>query len=120
MKGRYRAAFIIPVGAEKVLGEDGWEFKLSSPISLEVSEYLIKSLGLRLLESYLGLDDYINKKIKMSVIHDDIGCIESIYFQLYDDALTILCEVCESSEMPTGVELFIPDINPNAINLVYK
>ena len=108
MKGKYQAAFIVPIGANKTLSEDGWEFESSIRLSQEIKKYLIQSLGLRFLESYLGIDAYINDNLKMSVVNDDQGCIESISFQLYGDSLTILSEVCESSRISSEAELFIP------------
>lgn len=108
MKGKYQAAFIVPVGAKRVLNEGGWKFKTSGRISPKICEYLIKSLKLKLLESYLGLDDYGGEKMKMSVVHDAQNNIESIYFQLYEDALDALSKVCQGGKIPAGVELFIP------------
>lgn len=108
MSGKYKAAFIIPIGARRNLCEDGWEFETSSRISPEVSKYLIKTLKLKLLESYLGLDDYVGENMKMSVVHDEQNNIESIYFQLYEDALTALSKVCQSEKLTADVELFVP------------
>ena len=108
MKGKYQAAFIVPVGANKVLGEDGWEFESSDRLSEEIKDYLIRSLKLNFFENYLGIESYVDDDVKMSVIFDDHNEIESIHFQLYDDALTILSEVCQGSRIPAEVELFIP------------
>jgi len=108
MKGKYQAAFIVPVGANKVLGEDGWEFESSARLSEEVREYLIQSLKLSFLESYLGIESYIDGDIKMSITFDDQNEIESIHFQLCGDSLVILTEVCQGSRMPSEAELFIP------------
>ena len=109
MKGKYKAAFIIPRGAKKVLGEYGWEFETSKSVCSEVSEYLVNSLHLKLLEKYFGLDDYVNESIKMSVVYDDYENIENIYFQLYEDALTDLLKVCQNVNALENVELFIPE-----------
>ncbi len=108
MKGKYKAAFIIPIGAKKVLGEDGWEFETSSRLSSEINEYLVKALKLRFLESYLGIDSYVDDDIKMSILFDDQKQIESIHFQLYGDALTVLSEVCQGGKISDEAELFIP------------
>lgn len=108
MKGKYQAVFIVPVGASKVLGEDGWEFEGSARLPEKVRDYLVQSLKLSFLESYLGIESYIDGDIKMSVIFDDKNEIESIHFQLYDDSLVILSEVCQDSRMPPQAELFIP------------
>jgi len=108
MKGKYQAAFIVPVGANKVLGEDGWEFESSGRLSLKIKDYLVESLKLCFLESYLGIESYVDGNMKMSIIFDAQNEIESIHFQLYDDGLAVLSEVCQGSEIFDGAELFIP------------
>jgi hypothetical protein len=109
MKGKYQAAFILPVGANKVLGEDGWEFEGSARLPEEVKDYLIQSLKLSFLESYLGIESYVDGDIKMSVIFDDQNEIESIHFQLYGGSLAILSEACQNRRMSSKAELFIPE-----------
>ncbi len=108
MKGKYQAVFIIPVGTTKVLGEDGWEFENSRRLPEEIKEYMIQSLNLSFLESYLRIESYVDDDIKMSVIFDDQNEIESIHFQLYEGALSILSKVWKSSRMSSEAELFIP------------
>ena len=108
MKGKYQAAFIVPIGANKVLGEDGWEFESSGRLSPEIKDYLIESLKLSFFESYLEIESYVGGSIKMSVIFDDQNEIESIHFQLYEDALTVLSEVYQNGKVSVGAELFIP------------
>lgn len=108
MKGKYQAAFIVPIGTNKVLGEDGWEFVSSSRLSDEIKDYLIESLRLGFLESYLGIESYVDDDIKMSVIFDGQNEIESIHFQLYGDSVAILSEVCQGSRVLSEAELFIP------------
>ena len=108
MKGKYQAAFIVPIGANKVLGEDGWEFESTGRLSEEIKDYLIESLRLSFLERYLGIESYVDGDIKMSVIFDENNEIENIYFQLYEDTLTVLSEVCQDSRVSAGGELFIP------------
>jgi len=108
MKGMYQAAFIIPVGANKVLGEDGWEFESPVRLSNEIKDYLIESLKLSFLEHYLGIESYVDSDIKMSVIFDDQNEIENIHFQLYGDSLVVLLEVCRGSRVLSEAELFIP------------
>jgi len=108
MKGKYKAAFIVPVGAKKVLGEDGWEFESSVRLSEEIKDYLIQSLRLSFLESYLGIESYVDGDIKMSVIFDDQKEIENIHFQLYGGSLAVLSEACQSSRLSSKAELFVP------------
>ena len=108
MKGKYQAAFIVPVGANKILKEDGWEFESAIRLSEEIKNYLIQSLRLRFFESYLGIESYVDDNVKMSVIFNNKNEIESIYFQLYGDTLSILSEVCQGGRIPAEAELFIP------------
>jgi hypothetical protein len=51
MKEKYKAAFMIPVGANKVLGGNGWEFETTIRLSSWRKEYLIDSLKLKLYET---------------------------------------------------------------------
>ncbi|WP_020396258.1 hypothetical protein [Thiolinea disciformis] len=108
MKGRYEAAFIVPVGVNKVLGEDGWECESPIRLSEAIKDYLIQSLRLSFLESYCGIESYVNDDLKMSITFNDQNEIEDIYFQLYGDALTLLSEVCQSGPIPAEAELFVP------------
>jgi hypothetical protein len=108
MKGKYQAAFIVPVESNKVLGEDGWEFESPARLSESIKDYLIQSLRLSFLDSYLGIESYVNDGIKMSVIFDVQNEIESIYFQLNGDTLTLLSEICQGGRIPNEAELFIP------------
>jgi hypothetical protein len=107
MKEKYKAAFIIPVGTKKTLGEDGWEFETSQRLSTELSAFLIDALNLRFLESYSDFDIYINDSIKMTVAYDQDKLIEFVYFQLVGDALITLKTVF-SGDILENSELFIP------------
>lgn len=108
MKEKYKAAFIIPIGTHKVLGEDGWEFETLNRLSSEIKEFLVDALNLHYLESYLGIDAYVSESVKMSVIYDDQSQIESISFQLYGDAVSGLSRVFRSGQIANKSELFIP------------
>ncbi|WP_082027646.1 hypothetical protein [Isoalcanivorax pacificus] len=108
MKGRYQAAFIVPIGARKILNDDGWEFDGPARISADIKNYLIQSLGLSFLESYLGIESYVDGDIKMSVIFDDQNEIGNIHFQLYGNSLVTLSAVCQSSRISSEAEIFIP------------
>jgi hypothetical protein len=109
MKGKYKAAFIIPIGTNKILGENGWEFETSNRLKEEVKEFLIDALRLKFLESYLQIDCYINENIKMSISYDDQKQIESIYFQTYNDTLTVLSDLFLAGGSVSNLELFIPN-----------
>jgi hypothetical protein len=107
MKEKYKAAFIIPVGTKKTLGEDGWEFETSKRLSTELRAFLIDVFNLRFLESYSDSDIYINDDIKMTVIYDKDKLIEFVYFQLARDTLITL-ETVFSGDVLENSELFIP------------
>jgi len=109
MKRKYQAAFLVPIGATKVLNEDGWKFESSHRLSKEIKSYLIKSLRLSFLESYLGIESYIDGDMKMSVILDEQDEIESFYFQIYGDELLTLAELCQDYPVSSEAELFIPE-----------
>ena len=109
MKEKYKAAFIVPLGATKTLCEDGWEFESTKTISTEIKLYLVEKLGLCFVENYLGIDCCSNNDIKMSVVNNDLNQIESIHFQLYKNGKTMLSEVFNTAgEITNEVELFIP------------
>lgn len=108
MKEKYLAAFIIPSGAKKLLGDGGWEFENSKRLPVDIKSHLVRSLKLSFLEDYLGVESYVNNSMKMSVLFDDQNEIESIHFQLNGDSFITLIEVCQGVEMPSDAELFIP------------
>ncbi len=108
MKGSYKAAFILPKDAKKKLGDDGWEFESSQRLPSEVSELLADSLGLKYLESYLGIDVYTNAEMKMSVERDDQSLIEFISFQIYGDVIDEFKEKVRACSWCEQVDNFIP------------
>lgn len=106
--GKYKAAFLIPLGANKTLGEYGWEFEIKY-FTVDILSFLIGILGLVLEESYLGIDKYIGEGIQASVIHDDEEKIEHVSFQIYGDNKKGLEEAFISSDLENSCELFFPD-----------
>ncbi len=112
MKRKYKVVFIIPIGANKILGEDGWEFETPNRLSAEIKEFLVDTLKLEYSESYLGIDVYVNENMKMSVICDDQSQIESISFQLYEMATTTLSDMFQTGILANKSELFIPHSEP--------
>ncbi len=106
--GRYKAAFLIPLGTDKTLGEYGWEFGIKY-FTVDILSFLIGLLGLVLEESYLGIDKYIGEDIQASVIHNDEGKIEHVSFQIYGNNKKRLEEAFISSKLDSSCELFFPD-----------
>jgi hypothetical protein len=80
MKTKYTAAFIIPIGACKNLGEDGWEFESSDRLSNEVAGHLIAALGLNFVETYSGIKRYVGENIGMSLfLGTDLSSGERVF-----------------------------------------
>lgn len=108
MTERYQAAFIIPIGASKVLGKDGWEFKSTKRLSKRLEEYLVEALNLEFVEAYSGVRRYAGDRVKMSIVFDGHNEIENIYFQFFYDSLMKISEVGKMDGSFSGAELFIP------------
>ena len=105
---RYTAAFLIPIGASKVLGKDGWEFESSKRLSREVAEHLIAALRLDFIELYSGIKKYVGDDIGMSIVLDDMNEVENIYFQLSGNSLKALSELCQAPQVSSEAEMFVP------------
>lgn len=104
----YKAAFIVPIGARKILGEDGWEFESSVRLSKDIGDGLIKTLKLTFLEEYSGIRKYAGEGIGMSIVFDDNQEIESIYFQLSGGALASLSDIGQCIDASSEAEIFVP------------
>ena len=107
--GKYKAAFLLPLGAQKKLGEDGWVFVSMRHLGTEVLDFLIQLLGLVLEESYLGMERYVGNNLQATVVYDDEGKIEHVDFQVYDDAREQLELAFTSNKLRDSCELFFPD-----------
>ncbi|MBI6583549.1 hypothetical protein YA0851_24705, partial [Pseudomonas synxantha] len=70
MSNKYQAAFVIPVGANKTLGEDGWEFESSERISRDLEAYFARTLELDFVKEYSGIKEYAGARFKMLIIFD--------------------------------------------------
>ncbi len=107
--GKYKAAFLLPLGAKKTLGEDGWVFVGRRHLGPDVLDFLIRLLGLVLEESYLDMERYVGNNLQATVVYDDEGKIEHVDFQVYDDARKQLELAFTSSDLRSSCELFFPD-----------
>jgi hypothetical protein len=105
---RYTAAFLIPIGANKILGENGWEFESPKRLPKEVVEQLISALRLDFIELYSGIEKFVGDNIGMSIFLDDHNEVENIYFQVSDDSLKVLTELCQHPQMSSNAEMFVP------------
>lgn len=109
MKRNYQAAFIIPLGASKVLGDDGWEFDSGERLPESTGGYLAELLNLEFIEEYTGIRRYISNQVNMSIFFDSANEVETIYFQTFDNGLALLSEACEIEEVACHAEIFIPE-----------
>jgi hypothetical protein len=109
MKKKYLAAFLVPIGANKVLGEDGWEFESSQRLPEDVAELLIAELKLDFVEMYSGIKKYVGDNISMSIFLDDDNEMENIYFQVFGNSLKALTELCQDPQVSSNAEMFVPE-----------
>ncbi|KWT02811.1 MULTISPECIES: hypothetical protein [Pseudomonas syringae group] len=109
MKRNYQAAFIIPIGASKVLSDEGWEFDSVERLPEGTGGYLAERLNLEFMEEYTGIRRYVSNQINMSIFFDSANEVESIYFQAFDNSLALLSEACKSEEVACHAEIFIPE-----------
>lgn len=113
MRGKYEAAFILPNGSKKILGEDGWEFEGAERISPDILDFLINLLKLNLSESYLGMERYIGDNLQATVVYDDKRKIEHVAFQIYNDVSQQLIKIFTNSNYKENNELFFPKLPPS-------
>lgn len=106
---RYTAAFLIPIGANKILGGNGWEFESSQRLSKDIAEHLIAELKLDFVEIYSGIKRYVGNAISMSIFLDDDNEVENIYFQLFGNSLKALTELCQDPQVSSKAEMFLPE-----------
>ncbi|MPQ69202.1 MULTISPECIES: hypothetical protein [unclassified Pseudomonas] len=109
MTKKYRAVFVIPVGALKVLGEQGWEFFSEERLSSELEGFYVESFHLKNKESYLGLRAYEGAGVKLLVESDSELCTEFFYFRFYEGSFSDFLEVLKKAQAVEVNEVFIPD-----------
>lgn len=113
MKGRYKAAFIIPIGAKRILGGDGWEFDSKNRLLDCVKDFLVDDLKLSFLESYLGFVVYANENIKATISHAEDGKIDYVSFQVYGNNMATLSGAFRANMIAKDAELFVPGDSGN-------
>lgn len=104
---QYKAAFLIPVTAKKVLNSSGWLFDTDIRIRPEVFNSLKQAFMLEKKEEYEGIVKYIGDGIKVNLINDKNGLIEHIYIQLITKTAEELNAFLQK-EGDNDIELFIP------------
>ncbi|MFG0541604.1 ParB N-terminal domain-containing protein [Pseudomonas sp. YQ_5] len=108
MTKQYKAAFIVPIRASRILGEDGWEFESSERLSKNFCNHLIENLRVKFIEEYCDINKYAGEGIRMSLLLDDNQEVEVIYLQLSVEALASLSEMCQSIDISSEAEFFVP------------
>jgi len=108
MRGKYKAAFILPVNAKKILAESGWEFDSKEYISDDIEFFLTQELNLCFTESWQNTKCFSNENIEASIEYkEDKKHIRFIYFQIYHDEMASLKNAFFSSNLK-DTQLFIP------------
>ena len=112
MRGQYKAAFILPQGTARHLGECGWEFETRVYLSKkEVTKFLTDKLKLEFSHQDFGIDYYIGENIEASIDYGDSGeDAEHVYIQVYNDQLQFLKETFDAAVFNGELELFIPSL----------
>lgn len=105
---RYKAAFIIPINAKKVLTDDGWVFESNNTLPPNVTYFLMKNLNLKLDEEYLGIRSYSNERYQAVVSLNDDNEIEYIQIKVYGDYMELLLREYRKFNISEYAELFVP------------
>ena len=108
MGAAYKPIFLIPRGANRLLGEDGWEFLSAKRLAPEVVPLLAKKFSLAKIESYLGITSYTGDGLKASVICDDVGLIELISIQVHCGLVDEVRAKIDDLKI-VEIELFVPN-----------
>ena len=108
MSRPYIAAFIVPKEVKALLTGDGWEFFGNDRIDDEAIDFLANECGLGQKSSYQAVSVFEGSLGKASVMRDEVGRIESIFFQLNDKNLIRLKTVYRTSRISSRTRLFIP------------
>jgi len=96
--------FIVPLGAQGSLTEDGWTFASSVPLSPRVIDKVISHFNVHLVEEYLGIRKFQNEQTQISVVFNEEGApsevslrtapgdgvLESLRVLLADEAVDIV------------------------------
>jgi hypothetical protein len=107
----YDAAFLIPTSAIPRLTDYGWEFESVERLPVDLISVLSKAMSLHRTESYLAMEVFEGKDIKLTSTLDAAGLIEHISVQIRGSSRDeILAALRKASG--TGVRLFVPDARP--------
>ncbi|HBF25087.1 MULTISPECIES: hypothetical protein [Nitrosomonas] len=107
-KGQYKAAFILPVPNEKVLGDAGWEFKTDKRLPSDTKKFLLEVLELKFVENSLGMSTYEGDTMKATIFFDDRNEVKEVYVRLYGVPKERLSLLFQASFISSSAELFFP------------
>lgn len=68
MTKQYKAEFIVPIRASRILGEDGWEFESSERLSKNLCNHLIENLRVKFIEEYCDIIKYAGEGIRIKPV----------------------------------------------------
>jgi hypothetical protein len=108
MRVPYHAAFLVPLGATKTLGDEGWMITSDKRLPPSILGVLTQGLDLKFLETYLGIGAYQCETMKAEFTYDDEGKIEYVYFQVFRGDVGAISDVLEQAGLLGTVELFVP------------
>lgn len=83
MKDKYRSYFLVPSGANRILGEGGWEFESAKTIPRAVMDSLMLGLMLQKSGGSIGMERFTGKDAEATVFLNDFGDIEHVYLRAY-------------------------------------
>ncbi|WP_161964661.1 hypothetical protein [Xanthomonas arboricola] len=111
MINRYKAYFLVPLGAIRELGESGWEFFSEGKISRGLVDNLMDGLRLSKLSTELGMERFSGVSADAVVFLDDMNEIEHVYLRGHGGR-NVGLELKELLEVVTdsGVEVFDPNL----------
>jgi hypothetical protein len=104
----YKAVFIIPPSAKKMLCSDGWLFESPDRLPPDTVQCVINSLNLQTKEKYDGVVAYEGSNIKASVFLDDACQAEQIYLQVKGSTFEVVVDKIKNALGSTRVEVFVP------------
>lgn len=113
IKKPYQAAFIIPAGARKFFGENGWEFRSSRRLPNDLADYLMSVFSLELVETYAGIKRCLGQQMDMQIVCDSNDEIENLYLRLNKICPAKLVEIFQAFDNFNEIEIFIPEIAKN-------
>lgn len=85
MKSKYRATFVIPSNAQRMLGDAGWEFSSQDRIPDSVVKFLMAKLALEKSDEYLDMEEFSGENAKATLLFDENHSVEHVYFRGYGD-----------------------------------